>query len=178
MKKKKNKMNYYIIGSIVLFIVLVIGVVSLFINYSSQKQDISLTKVIEKENIVYSGPVSTGQIQGSICNKKTEYNKVVSSQDNLNQKLICTIDFNSPYLFSWQEYRTGMENKVVDWLGSNECVNNFLTWDIQENKRCGRQRQKDKIAVDEGQDGVYLICTMLYDDNVNYHYVWKKYTLK
>ena len=182
MKKKKSKMNYYLIGSILLFIVLVIGVFSLFLINSSSKEERLINKInsgniIETQDRVYSGPVKIGYIDGAICNKKTEYNTIVNSQDN-NQKFICTINLDSPYLFSWQLYSLGSEEKVNNWLGSKECVDNFLTWDIQENKRCGRQRQKDKIAVDEGQEGVYVICTKLYDDNVNYHYIWERYTPK
>ena len=51
-------------------------------------------------------------------------------------------------------------------------------WDIQEGKRCGRQRQKDKIAVDEVQEDVFVICTKTDNNNLNYHYVWEKYVPK
>jgi hypothetical protein len=163
----KNK--YYIVLIIILVLVLIIGILNLI---NIKKPYLEKDILYNKNNVVYSGPVKTGYIEGGICNKKTEYNKVIDLEDT---KIICTIDSNSPYLFSWQKYTPGIENKVYDWLKSEECMKNFLTWDIQEEKRCGRQRQKNKIAVDEGQENVFVICTNIFDNNVDYHYIWKRY---
>lgn len=107
--------------------------------------------------------------------KEKKNNKIIDINKN---KLICTINLDSLYLFSWQSYTLDSENKVYNWLQSEECMANFLNWDIQEGKRCGRQRQKDKIAVDEVQEDVFVICTKTDNNNLNYHYVWEKYVPK
>ncbi|MFA7709091.1 MAG: hypothetical protein WCX82_03055 [archaeon] len=166
MKKKKFNTKYIVIAGIFLLILFTLFIFN-FKNKIIDAKDITNNNT-EFENLE-SVIIKTGYISGAICNKKTEYNKIVTSIED-NNRLICTIDQNSEYLFSWQEYSAGMENKVMDWLQSEECYDNFINWKIAENKRCGRERQKDKIAEDEEQEGVYLICEKVINSET--HYIW------
>lgn len=166
-RKNSNKIIWVLL--IIVIVIVISGII--FVSKLLKTEAIStLENKTTTENAIfdYNKPIIVGYRDGAIC-KKAEYNTIVNSTEN-NQKLICTINLESDYLFSWQVYNSGMENKVQEWLNSEECYKNFINWDIQENKKCGRQRQKDKIAVDEKQEDVYLICTQYKTDD--FHYTW------
>lgn len=169
-RKKSNKIIWVL--SIIFILVLSILIFLFVPKLLNKTETINTleTKTTEKFIFDYNKSIIVGYRDGGIC-KKAEYNTVVNSIED-NQKLICTINLESDYLFSWQVYNSGMENKVQEWLNSEECYKNFINWDIQENKKCGRQRQKDKIAVDEKQEDVFLICIQYKIDD--FHYTWVK----